>query len=1526
MGHMSMLQAFYPHQTLLVTGASGFVGKVLLSQLLKSCPSKRIYVVLRPSAGRTAQERLLIDVFSSPAFEAMRNEHQDNWNNWISQRVVAVPGDLLQPDLGIRNRKLLKKLQEEVTVVIHMAASVHFNSPLKDNYRSNVEGTMRVLDFAKGCKCLQVFVHTSTCYVNSDHEGRVKEDILPLSWDTEELLTAVHRMIELRDQETKHPHLDVVNLEKQLLGRFPNTYTFTKRLSEALLIRDWEKALLQPESSIHFPLCMLRPSIVGAAYKHPRRGWIDNLNATGGMFLLSALGVLKCLPANPNLIGDNVPVDVVADALIVAGAAVAAAHAHANPKTMALAARADPAAAASIAAAKCVLPQYLPRSISLPKNVSPAPSALPSPTKAGQRDPSSGEISPVRDGVPGVYVIHCCTSDTNPVRWGDILYYGREYNMLNPFFNRITRDLQTPYFEGDFEDFRRKFFLLQRLPAAVMATLTNYLLPPSSALKRHAHMYHSGIQKVEKAAEAFHPFTYHEWVFEQNNMRKLHHLLAPEEKAIFLLKTEDLDWRSWTHYFFYGIARWLLNEQSGAACEPPPAPYVYINLLYKHVLNEPYNPPAWLARLMPYPDAVMFLRTAGPLPRCPSPLSIENAVMGSKAVASAIRREALQLSKLGKRRRRKNGKRAGTTIPEIEAEVREDAQELYSAIAGTISPPAVYLLGAVLHTSFLRLFDRIVVESTEVERLRKTIRESRGPVVFVPTHRSYMDFLLLSYMCFGNGMPLPLIAADESFAEIAVVHRLLRNAGAFFLKKGRSGKARGGGSHGSGQFSARLYCTVLRQYIHAISKRHGLLEIFLEGGRSKSGLLVNPKFGLLRTLLDLFFDNEQPNVTFVPVTISYDKVLEAESFPQELRGGEKEREGLSRVLSLIRRVSHSSGPDCKIQDAESSDGLQQQRFGIGSKPLGSAYIRIAAPVSFKSFLQGHLPEKSAERAYFSTLETSAAGEGDWCLGAKREGMQASGNAVKGESEKTDMSTVPGEDSKLGQPPEYRQRQEQEREHLEASTEWLKAKKIQPQSQEESEAMAVQAKEHSKVPDQLRRQLTAKFADHLMGVLSSNLIISPTSLVATILCMHPNGIREEDLEDQVQWLRDQVLLRNGILSPAVGGLMYDVRLIVQAVLQTYLKRVVSSNGGGWSALLNTGKGSPAGTSLGSVKRLTTSGGTVVGPMSADAPRLVLAYYRNQCCYPFVMEAIVTVALLSCGHEKAWEEGEAEESLREKVAFLMKILQGQFGKTIEIDDRHIKNAIDLAVSRGVLRRLPSPSASPSHQDGQGNRRYVFCASSECLVTLLAYFIWPFIDSYLACGMSFFTLQKQPAQSEENAAGEVENAAEREETAVTPLTLFRPRGDGKMTKAQLVARAHCVAEALHQEKFLSFPESSAYTAMRCAVDTFHKLGLLRECPADVLRSRGGALAPIGLGNSQRQKAPISSADLLQESSSVEDNTLLELSPEYHREETLHAFLDKLHQFRKAAVADGGTKKKARRLPNRQKLMASFPFFARL
>ncbi|EPT30112.1 acyltransferase domain-containing protein [Toxoplasma gondii TgCatPRC2] len=501
----------------------------------------------------------------------------------------------------------------------------------------------------------------------------------------------------------------------------------------------------------------------------------------------------------------------------------------------------------------------------------------------------------------------------------------------------------------------------------------------------------------------------------------------------------------------------------------------------------------------------------------------------------------------------------GKLQPEVEAEVRGDAQDLYDRIAGTIRPPAVYILGGLLHTAFLRLFDRIVVESTEVERLRKTVQESHGPVILLPTHRSYMDSLLLFYMCLGNGMPLPFVAADENLAQIAIINRLLRNSGTFFLKKPVSlSKSQ------TKSPSSRLYYTVVHQYIQAVAKRHGYLEFFIEGGRSKTGLLSRPQNGILRSVLDLYFDFEQPNVTFVPITISYDKVLEADSFPQELLGGHRKKEDLRRVLNVIRCMS-CYGQDCKIQGTD-SNGLQQ-RFGLGSKPLGSAYIKIAEPTTFK--------------------------------------------------------------------------------------------------------------------------LTADFADHLMGNLSSNLIVSPTSLVATILCMHRNGIREEDLEDQVQWLRDQVLLRGGLLSPGVGGLMFDMRLIVQAALQTYLRGVVASSGGGWSVIQSVAPGAAgangvSGTpSVGdlTMKRPSTVGGTVVGPLGADAPRLVLAYYRNECCHLFILEAIVCAALFAFGHETAWEEGADSTALTEKAVFLMELLKDHFALKSQMREGEI-----LKVSRHIRKANP------------------------------------------------------------------------------------------------------------------------------------------------------------------------------------------------------------------------------------------------
>ncbi|OEH76515.1 NAD-binding domain 4 domain-containing protein [Cyclospora cayetanensis] len=936
---MGLVREFYEGQTVLLTGGSGFVGKVVLARLLQHCDCRKVYLLLRPLPGGTAEERLRSSVLASGVFDELRDQHGSSFDSFVAAKVEALAGDLLSADLGIRQAEAI---QQEVSVVIHMAASVHFNSPLKDNYRSNVEGSLRVLDFCRRCKHLQVLVHTSTCYVNSDLRGRVKEGLIPLPWETEDVHLAVRRLIDMREQGSD----DAANfegMEKQLLGRFPNTYAFTKRLCEALITREWQlrndephhgqpikqqRSVLGGDSEpFRFPICILRPSIIGCAYKHPKRGWVDNVNATGGMLLLCALGILKCLPANPQLIGDQVPVDVVADSLIVCGAAVAASNAALINKYHSAAAAADGVAAtATQAAAKHVDPNCMLCPVQVPPPFThasvavAASAAAPAVAPENARDLEEEAAAAAAAGRPGIYVIHSCTSDINPTYWRDLLIHGREYNMLCPYYSRLRRQLQSPYFDTDFKQFRRRFFIQQKLPGAVASSVVSSILPASSKASRGVSLLYSGLLKAEKAAEALHHFSYQEWIFEQRNLPQMQLMLSPEERSTWFLGVQDIDWREYIHYFFYGIARWLLREPS--ACEPPSPPLLYMDALQRYLMSTPLTPPTFS---LPSPAGVQFVLAAPPLRPSPNADSIEAFVLQHPDLQPLMARlAAMRLQK-----RKKRGP-LQQTPEEVQQEVTEEVRRMYTGMAGSIHPHAIVLLAGLFHQAFFRLFDRIIVEETHMQALKKAIQTSPGPVLLLPTHRSYMDFLLVSYVCFTYGIPLPFIAADEAFGSIAVVHRVLRRAGAFFVVRGGS-KAKG--ERQEQVLLQKLRRLLLKFYVGCVARRYGVLEVFLEGGRSKTGeaslsfgvvffsvllhgLMLPPKTGILSHIAEMLLDGTSIDVTFVPMAISYDKVLEAETFPQELLGEPKKAE--------TSRITTNSKP---VQDLK--DCLPNSVQGIG---------------------------------------------------------------------------------------------------------------------------------------------------------------------------------------------------------------------------------------------------------------------------------------------------------------------------------------------------------------------------------------------------------------------------------------------------------------------------------------------------------------------------------------------------------------------------------------------------------------------
>jgi len=204
-------------------------------------------------------------------------------------------------------------------------------------------------------------------------------------------------------------------------------------------------------------------------------------------------------------------------------------------------------------------------------------------------------------------------------------------------------------------------------------------------------------------------------------------------------------------------------------------------------------------------------------------------------------------------------------------------------IAADISPRFVAFASGILHRIWNRLFDG--VEVLHPERLE--LAGQGAQVVYVPCHRSHMDYLLLSYVIYRRGFAVPHVAAGVNL-NLPVIGRFLRKGGAFFLRRSFKGNA--------------LYPVVFMTYLSVMMARGHPIEYFIEGGRSRTGRLLWPKTGMLAMTLRSFLADRSRRVVFVPVYFGYEQLFEGKTYIGELSGRPKEKEtvlGLVRALSLL---------------------------------------------------------------------------------------------------------------------------------------------------------------------------------------------------------------------------------------------------------------------------------------------------------------------------------------------------------------------------------------------------------------------------------------------------------------------------------------------------------------------------------------------------------------------------------------------------------------------------------------------------
>lgn len=272
---------------ILLTGVTGFLGKVVLEELFRrqeTLQFQKVVLLIRPKKGRHHHARFYEDIRPSLCFSQLPIE-------WV-QQVDVVQSDLREPRCGIDDL-VYQQLTASVTHIIHCAGSVKFNQPILDAATSNISSSLNVLQLAKDCHDLRRLIHTSTAYVMPHTNGPIEELLPPLPQPAAELYDGI--------QSTKLREKELLELTKQ-----PNTYTLTKAIAEHLMV----------ERKGHVALTIVRPSIISASWQFPFPGWIDSHAAFAGFVCAVGGGVMHVIAGDATTLLDIVPVDEVSRLII----------------------------------------------------------------------------------------------------------------------------------------------------------------------------------------------------------------------------------------------------------------------------------------------------------------------------------------------------------------------------------------------------------------------------------------------------------------------------------------------------------------------------------------------------------------------------------------------------------------------------------------------------------------------------------------------------------------------------------------------------------------------------------------------------------------------------------------------------------------------------------------------------------------------------------------------------------------------------------------------------------------------------------------------------------------------------------------------------------------------------------------------------------------------------------------------------------------------------------------------------------
>lgn len=487
-------------RTVLLTGVTGFLGTAVLEKLLRDVPGCRVLALIRP--GRVgAARRLRDEVLLTAAFDLLRAQLGDRFDEVTAERATALGGDLGKPRLGLDDAGLAALAS--VDVVIHSAAEVAFDSALDVAMRTNLQGPVRLIETVLEAGARPAVVQVSTAYVSGIRRGLVLEGRpgglasnggAALDWRAE--LAAAEAVRAGLEAEARSPRqvrklaaqarrgsggsgipaggAEVERLRARWVddhlvehGRaharalgWSDVYTMSKAMAE-LAVADVCAGL---------PLSVVRPSIIESAVAEPAPAWITGLRMSEPIIIAYGRGVLPQFPGLPDGVIDLVPVDIVANAVI---------------------------------------------------------------TAAG---------TPPPPGHPAVY--HVASGARNPLRFRGLAEHVRDYFRAHPLHDQAGAPI--PVYEWAYPSQRKADRRLALIQRAVEAALTVVEAAPATGATRSLHERlddaQDKVRRIRSLAEMYAIYTEMDAVFDDSGLMALDASRSEAERARFPIDTGDLDW------------------------------------------------------------------------------------------------------------------------------------------------------------------------------------------------------------------------------------------------------------------------------------------------------------------------------------------------------------------------------------------------------------------------------------------------------------------------------------------------------------------------------------------------------------------------------------------------------------------------------------------------------------------------------------------------------------------------------------------------------------------------------------------------------------------------------------------------------------------------------------------------------------------------------------------------------------------------------------------------------------------------